>query len=168
MNSEKVKQMAIAIIPSFILAFGAYFIIGMSQGMQGINSMSPLVYWVAFVVFVLLLAFLEDGQLIISRSMKYFAYICWLSPVFAVVYTFVSAAGVVKSDDSSLSNAGTAVGVGIGGFIIVFIALVVGGLLGLVFFLSGNSIYKNRKAKLAEKAKVSTGSTGVSNDAPLA
>jgi hypothetical protein len=122
-----IKKAAIALIPSFILAGGAYFLIALTQGMQGINSMQPAVNWVCFLASETILVFVGQGQLIISRSLKYLAYECWLSPVFAIIYTFASASSVS-------SNAASAVGVGIGGFIIVVIALIGGGLLGLVLF----------------------------------
>lgn len=153
MKDVLVKRILIALVPSLVLALFFFILIGFSRGMDAIATTKGIWYLIGFISFELLLVFAENGDLIVSRSMKYLAYLCWLAPVFALLYTIVSASSVVKKTNDAASNAGALIGVGIGGFAIVFITFIVGGLLGLVLFLIGNSVYKNRKEKLIQSRK---------------
>lgn len=148
--NEQLKIILKSTIPSLVLGFGFYFLVGLLHGMEGIRDISPAWIAVGFVLFTSLFAFRGNSQNIFGRFLKYAAYECWLSPFFIIIYRISS----MSQANEGLGTAG-AVGVGIGGFILVFVFGVGGGLLGVVLYLIGNSVQKVSNGNVKEQKRES-------------
>lgn len=146
--NKQLKIILMSTIPSLLLGCGFYLLIGLLYGMDGIKDTSPAWIAVGFLIFTSLFALRGNDQNIFGRFLKYAAYECWLSPLFIIIYTISS----MSQANETLGTAG-ATGAGIGGFILIFVFGIGGGLLGVVLYLTGSSLQKS-SAENREKQKL--------------
>lgn len=132
-----------ALIPSLITGLLFYFLVGLTRGMDKIESTTGLWYLVGVIIFEALFVFTSDGKLILGRFFKYVAYEFWASPIMMIIYSISS----VGQANASAGAAG-GVGAGIGGFVLVIVTVIIGGFGGLIFFLIGRAINKRSDPKL--------------------
>ena len=134
------KKFLIALFPSIILGFVFFLLIGLTQGMEKIGNVTGIWILVGIILFEIFLVLISKGENLWGRFFIYLAYEFWASPIFAVIYS----ASSVNQANTSAGSAG-AVGAGIGGVLLIIIAVVIGGFGGLIFFLIGRNITKKSK-----------------------
>jgi len=148
-TTDCIKKMLIVSPPSFILGGLAYFFMMLTQGSEGLRSVSGLWYFAFFLGFDYLLAVKHNAKHTFAYSLKYLSYFAWLLPVFMFIYFTVTGSQV--SNDKAL---GATIGF-IGALIFSTGIGMVSGLVGLVFHMIQKNIFesaaKNRKRKLKEK-----------------
>ena len=149
------KKIFTAVIPAIILAGVFYFLIGLTGGAENIESTSSTWFWVGSVLFIVILVFLNEGQLMIGRALKYLAYEFWLSPIIMTFYSLFSTGQAVDEagkTGETAAQVGAAIGAGIGSAMLIGLSVVIGGFGGLIFFLIGNSIVKKGVGKKEESS----------------
>lgn len=133
------KPTLLSLIPALILGFGFNFLVSLLSGMEKIEDTSFIWTLIGLIIFILLFVQRNKGQNIFGRFLKYAAYECWLSPLCIIIYTIAS----MSQANDHIGGAG-AVGVGIGGFLLIFVFAIGGGLLGLVLYLVSNAVGKDK------------------------
>lgn len=142
---KQLKNIIYSLIPSLILGFGAYYLISLLSGMEGIVHTSIIWLFIATILFIFHFAKINSRRYRLSIFLKYAAYECWLSPFCIVAF-------VIRSIFQATNNLGSAgaLGVGIAGGLLIFIFTIVGGLLGIILYLAGKLII-NKASKETEE-----------------
>lgn len=129
------KYISLSFIPSLVLGFGFFYLISLLNGIDKIESTSLIWLFLGTGIFIFQFVSKNNGQNIFARFLKYAAYECWISPFCVLIYTITS----IFQANNSLG----AIGITIGGFLLIPIFIGVSGLLGLVLYLISKSIFKN-------------------------
>ena len=145
-----IKRILLSLVPAIILGILFWFLISLTQGMEGINKVPSIWFWVGFLVFGLMLILLSGGEKIFGRFLIYLAYLFWASPIMMIAYS-ISSMGQTLSNKEGLAAAGAAIGGGIAGIVLIIITVIIGGFGGLILFLIGNRISKRSNKNAAKE-----------------
>ena len=129
-----------ALIPAIVTGFLFWFLIALTQGMDRIGNTPGAWFWVGFFIFQTLFVLVSGGEKILGRFFKYLAYEFWAIPIMMIVYS-ISSVGQASQTAGVIGG----IGAGIGGSVLIVLAVIVGGFGGLIFFLIGNSINKRKE-----------------------
>lgn len=135
-----IKSMLLAALPALILGAIVYLFIALTQGADGLSTVSGLWYFISFVAFLFILAVKNNGKQIFARSLRYFAYELWALPLFVFIY-FVVSGGQVSPQDKAMGQAmGMLAAILVSGGVAI-----VAGLLGLICYMISNNLLKTQK-----------------------
>lgn len=132
-----IKSMLLATLPALFLGAVIYLFICLTQGAEGLGTVSGLWYFIFFVAFLFILAVKNNGKQIFARSLRYFAYELWVLPLFVFIYFVVTGGQVSPQDKAMGQTMGMLAAILVSGGVAIVSALV-----GLVCYMISNNMLK--------------------------